>query len=210
MGAARFGADIHTNSALRLAIYKARDNSMPKESIERAIKKGSGELKATEYESLLYEGYGAGGAAILVEALTDNKNRTYPEVRKIFQKYHGTMAEMGAVGWMFQKKGVFVIQNPEVEKDKLLEIALESGVEDVEEQDENTLLLLCEPTQFAQVRDGLVQHSLSLQSSGLEYLAEQKNTLTEEHLLQVKTLIEKLEEQDDVQNVFHNVENLFF
>jgi YebC/PmpR family DNA-binding regulatory protein len=203
MVCARSGADANNNAALRAAINKARDNSLPKENIERAIKKGSGELKGTQFEEIVYEGYGPGGSAIMVEVLTDNRNRTNPELRRIFQKNGGTMGEVGSVGWMFKKKGVFTLATDKASEDKLITVALEGGADDIHTE-EGISIVYTDVTQFALVREALLNAGFDFQSAGLELIPENTVELSRETATQAQELIEKLEELDDVQNVFHN------
>ena len=153
--AARFGGgDIDANPRLRSAVAAAKTENMPKDNIERAIKKGTGELEGVSYEESSYEGYGPGGAAILVESLTDNKNRAVADIRHIFNKYGGNMGENGCVAWMFDKKGYFAVDKAAVGEDKLMEIALEAGAEDVREEDD-CFEVITEPEDFEEVKTAL-------------------------------------------------------
>lgn len=203
MVAARSGSDINANSALRSAVNKAKDNSMPKDNIERAIKKGSGEMTGMSFEEITYEGYGPAGSAIMIEVLTDNRNRTHPELRRIFQKNGGNMGEMGVVAWMFKKRGVFVINAQKVAEDKVMDIALEVGADDVITED-GFITVYSEVVNFAQVREGLLKADIFFEKAGLELLPDNLVTLTGENAKQALELIDKLEEHDDVQNVYHN------
>lgn len=203
MVAARSGSDINANSALRSAVNKAKDNSMPKDNIERAIKKGSGEMTGMSFEEITYEGYGPAGSAIMIEVLTDNRNRTHPELRRIFQKNGGNMGEMGVVAWMFKKRGVFVINAQKVAEDKVMDIALEAGADDVITED-GFITIYSEVVNFAQVREGLLKADIFFEKAGLELLPDNLVTLTGENAKQALELIDKLEEHDDVQNVYHN------
>lgn len=203
MVAARSGSDINANSALRSAVNKAKDNSMPKDNIERAIKKGSGEMTGMSFEEITYEGYGPAGSAIMIEVLTDNRNRTHPELRRIFQKNGGNMGEMGVVAWMFKKRGVFVINAQKVAEDKVMDIALEAGADDVITED-GFITVYSEVVNFAQVREGLLKADIFFEKAGLELLPDNLVTLTGENAKQALELIDKLEEHDDVQNVYHN------
>jgi YebC/PmpR family DNA-binding regulatory protein len=203
MVSARSGADPNSNSRLRLAIERARDNNMPKDNIERAIKKGSGELGGAAYEEIVYEGYGPAGTAILVECLTDNRNRTNPEVRRIFQKGGGNMGEMGSVAWMFKKKGVLDISLEKASEDKIMEAALEAGAEDVQVEG-GVATVYTELTEFSSVRDALIAAGLAFERAGLEFIPDTQVALTGENVKLALDLVEKLEENDDVQRVFHN------
>ena len=203
MVAARTGSDPNANARLRLAVDRARDNNMPGDNIDRAIKKGAGELEGASYEEITYEGYGPGGSAIMVEVLTDNRNRTNPELRRIFQKGGGNMGEMGTVAWMFKKKGVIDIPVSAAPEDKIMEIALEAGADDgVTEEGFTTGYT--EVAQFSVVRNALVAAGIKFERAGLELIPENKVTLTGENARVALSLIEKLEDQDDSQNVYHN------
>lgn len=202
--AARSGSDPNMNAALRTAIAKAKDNSMPKDNIERAIKKGSGEGKdAAQFEEMLYEGFGPGGAGILVEVLTDNRNRTYPELRVLFQKGGGNLGEVGSISWMFQKKGVFVIDAQQVQEERVLNVALEHGAEDVE-HDENLLIVTCQPIEFANLREALLAENIPFQKAGIEFIPDNEIILNGEQAQKMQELIDSLHNQDDVQNIYSN------
>jgi YebC/PmpR family DNA-binding regulatory protein len=204
MVAARTGTDPGTNSRLRLAVDRAKDNSMPKENIERAVKKGAGEAGGAAYEELMYEGYGPGGSAILVECLTDNRNRTNPEVRRIFQKNGGNMGEMGSVAWMFKRKGVFVVAKSNMSEDKIMDLALEAGAEDVVSNDDGTFTVTTEVNDFSTVRTALLGGGLTFERAELEMIPETEMGLEGENAKQALELVDKLEEHDDVQTVSFN------
>ena len=203
MVSARAGSDINTNAALRVAVNKAKDNSMPKENIERAIKKGAGEMTGMSFEEITYEGYGPNGSAIMIEVLTDNRNRTHPELRRIFQKNGGNMGEMGVVAWMFKKRGVFVIDANKASEDKIMEIALEAGAEDIVTED-NYTTVYTEVVNFAVVREALLSAEIHFEKAGLELIPENLVSLSGENAKTALDLVDKLEEYDDVQNVYHN------
>ncbi|MES2615795.1 MAG: YebC/PmpR family DNA-binding transcriptional regulator [Bdellovibrionota bacterium] len=203
MVAARSGSDVGTNSALRLAVNKAKDNSVPKETIERAIKKGAGELKGSNYEEVTYEGYGPAGSAIMVEVLTDNRNRTHPEIRQIFMKNGGNIGEMGVVSWMFKKRGVFVFDLKKFAEDKIMELALECGADDVVSED-GYVTVYTAVTDFSNVREAFVTTQMTFEKAGLELIPDNVVTLTEEDEKQALVLVDKLEDHDDVQNVYYN------
>ncbi|RDB35419.1 YebC/PmpR family DNA-binding transcriptional regulator [Spirobacillus cienkowskii] len=205
MVAARSGSDINTNSALRTAVNKAKDNSMPKDNIERAIKKGSGEMTGMSFEEITYEGYGPNGSAIMVEVLTDNRNRTHPELRRIFQKHGGNLGEMGVVAWIFKKRGVFVVDVNKVSEDKIMEIALDAGAEDIETND-GFSTIYSEVPYFNQLREALITAEIPFEKAGLELIPDNFVNLKDEQARQALELIDKLEEHDDVQNVYHNFE----
>jgi YebC/PmpR family DNA-binding regulatory protein len=204
MVSAKTGSDPNFNARLRLAVDKAKDNNMPRENIERAIKKGAGELEGMTFEEVTYEGYGPGGSAILVECLTDNRNRTNPELRRIFQKGGGNMGEMGSVGWMFKRKGIFdLAQSEKFTEDSLMNIALEAGAEDVISED-SLFTVYSAVSDFGSVREALVGAGFTFEKSGLEMVPENKVTLTGDNAKLALELVAKLEEYDDVQAVFHN------
>ncbi len=203
MVSARAGSDINTNAALRVAVTKAKDNSMPKENIERAIKKGAGALTGLNFEEITYEGYGPNGSAIMVEVLTDNRNRTHPELRRIFQKNGGNMGEMGVVAWMFKKRGVFIIDSEKVPEDKIMEIALNAGAEDILTED-NYTTIYTEVIHFASVREALINAEIPFEKAGLELIPDNLVSLSGENAKLALDLVDKLEENDDVQNVYHN------
>jgi YebC/PmpR family DNA-binding regulatory protein len=202
MVAARSGPDPDMNSKLRLAIERARQQNMPKDNIERAIKKGSGTLEGESYEEVTYEGYGPGGTAILVECLTDNRNRTGPDIRRIFTKAGCSLGEMGSVGWMFKRVGVFQLALGATEE-KVLEAVLDAGAEDVA-ADEHGVSVSCGVTDFGAVRDALESSGFAITRSGLEMVAETRVSLSGEQAQAFLELVAKLEDNDDSQRVFHN------
>ena len=199
------GGDPDANPRLRLAIDKARLVNMTKDSITRAIKKGTGEGSEGNFEELLYEGYGSGGVAILLEVLTDNRNRTAPEVRKIFEKAGGNLAANGSVVWMFERKGVFEIEPGEdLGEDRLMEIALEAGAEDLVQVGDR-FEIRCEPEHFSDVKAGLERFSVPLAGGEVAYVAKNHNEISEvETARKVLRLLDALDEQDDVQGVYAN------
>ena len=203
MVAARSGSDVGSNSSLRIAVNKAKDNSVPKDTIDRAIKKGAGELKGSNYEEITYEGYGPAGSAIMVEVLTDNRNRTHPEIRQIFMKNGGNIGEMGVVAWMFKKRGVFVFDSNKFPEDKIMEIALEAGADDVISE-EGYVTVYSESADFSSVREAFVNANISFEKAGLELIPDNSVTLSDEDSKQALVLVDKLEDHDDVQNVYYN------
>lgn len=203
MVAARTGSDVNSNSALRAAVSKAKDNSMPKENIERAIKKGAGELKGSQFEEILYEGYGPSGCAVLVEVLTDNRNRTLPEIKKIFQKNGGALGEIGTVAWMFKRQGVLIVNTEHNSEDKVMEIALESGANDVVHEG-HFMTIYTDVSNFSVVREAFLAQDIPFEKTGLEYIPENTVPLSEADEMVANELVEKLEEHDDVQNVSCN------
>lgn len=198
------GGDPNANPSLRLAIQKARDANMPNDNIERGIKKGTGELEGVSYEPVSFEGYAVGGVAIIVEGLTDNKNRTTSEVRSYFTKRGGNMAGAGSVAFQFEKKGLFMVPKAEAEEDALMEIVIEAGAEDLT-SDEEFFQITCAPQDFDKVRTVLNEKGVKLESGQLSMIP--KNTVKVDDLdtaKKVLRLIDDLEDNDDVQNVYAN------
>lgn len=199
------GSDPDLNPRLRSAINKAKEANMPNDNIDRAIKRGSGELDGVNYEEKVYEGYGTGGVALIIEALTDNTNRTTAEVRKILSRGGGNLGQDGCVSYMFDKKGVVYIPKEEYEEDELLEIVMETGAEDMQQSDEH-YIIYTSMEDFGNVRDELEKKEIKIESSGLERIPTTTVPLTQEKAEKILTLIETLEDSDDVQAVYSNVE----
>jgi YebC/PmpR family DNA-binding regulatory protein len=198
------GSDPEGNARLRQAIMAAKDENMPKENIDRAIKKGAGGSEgATNYEEVVYEGYGPGGVAVLVEVMTDNKNRTVAEVRHIFSKHGGNLGENGCVSWIFGKKGSILIDKKGVNEDELMELALETGAEDVREE-ENEFEIITDPGLFEQVKKALDHKSVKYIKAQVTMIPQSTVRLEAERALQMLKLMEKLEDNDDVQNAYAN------
>lgn len=197
------GGSPDSNPTLRLAIQKAKQSNMPADNIERAIKRGTGELEGVNYEQVTYEGYAPAGVAVCVEALTDNKNRTTSEVRNIFSKHGGNMAGSGSVAWMFEKKGYFVINKGTINEDTLMTIALECGAEDFTSEG-NTYEIKTLPQDFESVRKGLEQRSINIESSEITMIPKSTIKVTDEKAKQILALVDALEDNDDVQNVYAN------
>ena len=197
------GGDINTNPRLRLAIQRAKDVNMPADNIERAVKKGTGELEGVSYEEVTYEGYGPGGVAILVEALTDNKNRTTSDVRNIFSKKSGNMAGSGSVNWMFEKRGYFLISKSSIDEDSLTAIALEAGAEDLTEESDS-YEIKTQPQDFENVKKALEEKGVKLEASELTMIPKSTIKLASDKAKVVLGLVEALEDHDDVQNVYAN------
>ena len=199
-------ADPAANSKLRDCIAKAKANNVPNENIERIIKKAAGESGGANYEAVTYEGYGPSGIAVIVEALTDNRNRTAGDVRHYFDKFGGNMGTPGCVSFMFEQKGVLVLdkEDNEVEEDKLMEDALEAGAADFE-ADEDIYTVYTEPSDMGAVRDDLTAKGYSFASAEVE-MVPSTYTKIDDHDVQVKMqkLLDMLEDNDDVQNVWHN------
>jgi YebC/PmpR family DNA-binding regulatory protein len=197
------GGDINANPRLRTAVLTARGNSMPNENIERAIKKGTGELEGVTYEEIQYEGYGPGGAAIIAQVLTDNKNRTVSEIRRLFTKHGGNLAETGSVSWIFDNKGLIAVEKSTVDEERLLAIVLEVGAEDVREEDE-IFEVVTPPEAFAAVKDRLDQEKIAVTSAQVTLVPKNTVDVDAKHVEQILKLTEELEDHDDVQSVSAN------
>ncbi len=199
------GGNVEGNPRLRTAVLGAKAENMPKENIDRAIKKGTGELEGTIYEELTYEGYGPGGAAVMAEVLTDNKNRAAAEIRHVFSKNAGNLGDTGCVGWMFARKGTIVYEKGTVDEEKLMEIALECGADDVTE-DESTIIVQTDPKTFYAVKDEIDKRKDLPAYVVAEISMIPQNTvkLIGKEAEQMLRLMEALEDSDDVQNVYSN------
>jgi YebC/PmpR family DNA-binding regulatory protein len=202
--AARFGGgDPEGNARLRTAIAAAKAENMPKDNIERAIKKGTGELAGVTYEEFNYEGYGPGGAAVLVEVLTDNKNRTTAEVRHIFSRSGGNLGEAGSVAWMFHKKGYLVLDKAAIDEDRLMEVVLDAGAEDIEAGDKE-YEVTTDPQKLDAVKKALEKAGVKYQVAELTMYPQSTVAIDGKHAEQMLRLMEQLEEHDDVQKVYAN------
>ena len=199
------GGDPATNPRLRTAVLKARAANMPKDNIERAIKKGTGELGAVNYEELLYEGYGPGGVAVLVEVLTDNKNRTAASVRNIFTKSGGNLGATGSVAYMFNRKGVIEYDAEKVSEEDIMEVALEAGAEDISTED-GVITVTTDPNDFASVLEALQEKGFESVSAEVSMVPATYMSLEAEMIRKVLKMVERLEEDDDVQNVYTNLD----
>ncbi|WP_191014596.1 YebC/PmpR family DNA-binding transcriptional regulator [Treponema zioleckii] len=199
------GGDPNANPRLRAAIVKARAASMPKDNIERAIKKGTGELGGGTYEELVYEGYAAGGVAVLVEVLTDNKNRAAANVRNIFSKTGGNLGTTGSVSRMFDRKGVIEYDAEAVNEEEVMEAALEAGAEDIVNED-GVITVTTAPGDFAAVVEALEPKGWSSLSAGVNMVPQAYTSVDKDTAAKVDKLISRLEEDDDVQNVYTTVE----
>jgi YebC/PmpR family DNA-binding regulatory protein len=197
------GGDPEGNPRLRAAIALAKSENMPKDNIDRAIKKGTGGADGVAYEEIIYEGYGPGGVAILVQVLTDNKNRTVADIRHIFTKNGGSMGETGCVAWMFEKKGYFVFEKNKIEEEALMEWGLEAGVDDIREQ-ENEWEVITPLENFEKVRIALEEKKWIPLVTELTMLPKNTVTLEGKGAEQMLRMMEALEENDDVQNVYAN------
>src|SRR5690349_11685924 len=197
------GGDINANPRLRTAVLTARSNSMPSDNIDRAIKKGTGELEGVTYEEIQYEGYGPGGAAIIAQVLTDNKNRTVSEIRRLFTKHGGNLGETGCVSWMFDKKGLITVEKAQVEEDRLMDVVLDAGAEDV--RDEGDIFeVVTSPEDCEKVKERLDHEKIAVASAQLTLLPKNTVDVDAKNVEQVLKLSEELEEHDDVQSVSAN------
>jgi YebC/PmpR family DNA-binding regulatory protein len=197
------GGDPDTNLKLRYAINDAKAVSMPKDNIERAIKKGTGELEGGNLESVIYEGYGPAGVAVLCEALTDNRNRTAPELRKVFEIAGGKLGATGCVAWMFDRKGVLRIPCEKIAEDALLELALEAGAEDVKRV-EDLYEILCDPEAFSDVREAVEAAELPVESSEITRIPRDTVEVSGEDARKLVKMMDALDDHDDVQSVSAN------
>ena len=198
------GGDPSQNLALRYAIDKAKAANMPKDTIEKAIKKGTGELGSANFEEVLYEGYGPAGVAIMVEALTDNRNRTAPEIKKIFEKRSGSLGTSGCVNWMFSKKGLVTIDTSQINEDKLLEIALSIGADDVQTV-AKVFEITCEPSAYEGLKNTLQENEIPTEVAEVSMVPQNTVPIEDvETARKIIALMEDFEDHDDVQNVYAN------
>ncbi|HDQ03704.1 MAG TPA: YebC/PmpR family DNA-binding transcriptional regulator [Deltaproteobacteria bacterium] len=198
------GGDIEGNARLRQAVEAAKEENMPKDNIERAIKKGTGGGEgADNYEEVTYEGYGPGGVAVLVEVMTDNKNRTVAEIRHIFSKHGGNLGENGCVSWIFTKKGSIVIDKKEIDEDKLMELALDAGAEDVKSE-EGEYEVITSPISFAEVKKIFDNKGIKPLAAHIGMIPSTTVKLEANKAEQMLKMMEKLEDNDDVQNAYAN------
>ena len=197
------GGDLNANPRLRTAIATAKAQSMPKDNIDRAIKKGTGELGGGQLEEVTYEGYGPGGVAIILSVLTDNRNRTVSELRFQLSRHGGNLGESGCVGWMFKKRGVIVVDKAGADEDRLLELALDAGADDVV-SDADTLQVMTAPENFNAVREALEKAGIAIASAEVAMVPENTVRVSGHQASQVLKLMEELEDHDDVQSVAAN------
>jgi YebC/PmpR family DNA-binding regulatory protein len=195
------GPDPNTNPRLRLAMDKAFDNNMPKDTVERAIKRGSGELEGASYEEIRYEGYGIGGAAVMVDCMTDNRTRTVADVRHAFTKFGGNLGTDGSVSFLFKHCGQMVFP-PGTDEDKLMEAALDAGADDVVTNEDGSIEVITDPHQFSAVRQRLVKAGFKPEFAEVTFKPTSENALTGEDAARMQKLLEALEGLDDVQEVY--------
>jgi YebC/PmpR family DNA-binding regulatory protein len=200
------GGDPRDNIALANAIAKAKEYNMPQNNIERAIKRGTGEIEGENYESILYEGYGPGGIAIIVEVMTENKNRTASDIRNILSRYNGTLGESGSVSWQFERKGIIAVERSEVkDEEEFMLSMIDSGAEDIDE-DDDIYEIKTPPTEFMKVKEVLEKNKIKINSSELGLVPKSTIKLSKEDSAKALKLINALDEHDDVQNVNSNLE----
>lgn len=198
------GGSSDSNARLRLAVQKGKESNMPADNIERAIKKGTGELGGVSYETVSFEGYAPGGVAVIVEGLTDNKNRTTSEVRSVFTKRGGNLAGPGSVAFQFERKGVFMVKREDANEDELMTLAIDAGADDFS-SDEDFYEITCKVQDFDKIRSVLAAKKVKIESSELSMVP--KNTIKieeEDTAKKILTLVEELEDNDDIQNVYAN------
>lgn len=198
------GGDPDANLKLRYAIDKARAVSMPKENIERAVKKGTGELEGVSFDEITYEGYGAGGSAILVDIATDNRARTNGEIKKIFEKGGGKIGSPGTVAWLFERKGIILIDAGKTTEEQLMEVALEAGAEDIQKEGDK-FVITCDPSSYSAVQDAISKAKIEVASTELTQIAKSPLDADVETQQKVAKLMELLDDHDDVQNVYTNL-----
>ncbi|MEX0940792.1 MAG: YebC/PmpR family DNA-binding transcriptional regulator [Candidatus Babeliales bacterium] len=198
------GGDLAANPRLRQLVDKARAVNMPMDNVNRAIKRGTGELPGVNYEAHLYEGYGPYGVAVIVEALTDNKNRTVADVRRLFSSSGGSLGEGGSVSWMFEKLGVVRTQKTDISEDQLLEKLLDFDVRDIS-RDEDTFVITCEPKSLEPIKQELESAGIVIENAELEWVANNPANLDDTQTEKAIAFLDELEEHDDVQNVYANL-----
>jgi YebC/PmpR family DNA-binding regulatory protein len=199
------GGDPTGNPSLRLAIQKAKENSMPTDNIQRAIDKATGNIKGIIYENIVYEGYGPNGVAILMEVMTDNRNRTVSNLRATLGKAGGNLGESGSVGWMFEKKGIIAVAKSDLDE-LVIEIAMEGGAEEIFDNYDDVIVIETDPSQLNSLLSKLDKLKLNILESKIEMVASNKVQLSDEAREKIENLIEKLEDDDDVQNIYTNLE----
>lgn len=199
------GGEVDGNPRLRLAVDNAKSANMPMDNIERAIKKATGEVEGAQYLELTYEGYGPGGVAVLVESVTDNKNRTVAEVRHGFSKHGGSLGETGSVAWMFDRKGVIAMPAQGKSEEEIMELVLEAGAEDIQE-DDDYFEITSAIEDFENVRKTIIDSGLEVENASLQWIAKNKVDVDDETSEKLMKMIELIEDSDDVQNVYTNAE----
>ncbi|MEW6555882.1 MAG: YebC/PmpR family DNA-binding transcriptional regulator [Elusimicrobiota bacterium] len=202
------GGNPENNARLRKAIEDAKAANMPTENIKKAIQRGTGELPGVSYEELVYEGYGSGGVAVMVEVTTDNKNRTHSEIKKIFSAHGGNLGETGCVGWMFQPKGYIAIAKSKSKEDEIMTIAIDSGAEDVMTDDEDIYEIITLPSDFSKIKTILEDKKIPIETAENTMLPSTYIKLEGDDARKMLQLMDELEEHDDVKNVYSNFDIL--
>ena len=198
------GGDPSANLALRYAIDKAKAANMPKDTIEKAVKKGTGELEGTSFEEVQYEGYGPAGVAVMVEALTDNRHRTGPEIKRIFEKHGGSLGTTGCVNWMFTQKGLITVRTTNADEEQLLEIAMNAGADDMQNTGE-VFEITCDPATYEQLKTTLQEKGIATELTEISMVPQSTVDISDEHVAKrILSLMEAFEDHDDVQNTYAN------
>jgi len=200
------GSDPKDNIALANAIAKAKEYNMPQSNIERAIKRGTGEIEGENYESIIYEGYGPGGIAIIIEVMTENRNRTASDIRNILSRYNGNLGESGSVSWQFERKGVIILDKSEIkDEEEFMLNMIDTGAEDIDE-DNNVYEIKTSPADFIKVKEALIKNNIKIKSGELAFVPKSTIKLSKEESSKAMKLINALDDHDDVQNVSTNLE----
>lgn len=198
------GGDPGANLTLRYAIDKAKAANMPKDTIEKAVKKGTGDLEGVNFEEVLYEGYGPGGVAMMVEALTDNRNRTAPEIKKLFEKHGGSLGTSGCVNWMFSKKGLITVNTLNTDEEQLLEIALNAGADDMQNTGD-VFEITCDPSAYEELKKALKEKEIATEVAEISMVPQNTIEINDEHKARrIISLMEAFDDHDDVQNAYAN------
>ena len=200
------GANLEANSKLRDVVAKAKAANMPNDNIQRALKKGAGEADSVNYESIVYEGYGPSGVAVIVETLTDNKNRSAGNVRAAFTKGGGNMGTTGCVSFMFQEKGVIIIEKGDLDEEEVMMMALEAGAEDFNADEEEVFVVTTTPEDFGSVREALESNGLEFLEAAVKMIPDTYTEIDEEAAKKFQKMLNLLDDDDDVQEVYHNAE----
>ncbi len=199
------GGDPETNPRLRSALITARSENMPKDTFERAIKKGTGDLEGVNYEEILYEGYGPGGVAVLVECLTDNRNRTIAEVRQVFNKAGGNVGTDGCVAWMFDKKGLIIVNKEDSDEETLMELALDAGAEDIKDETES-FEIICEPADFEAVKEAIDGAEIKCEMAEITMIPQNMTKVEGKEAEQMINFMEAMDDCDDIQKFYSNAD----
>jgi len=201
--AARQGGNMESNARLRKAIEDSKNANMPSDNVKKAIQRGTGELPGVTYDEMVYEGYGPGGVAVMVEITTDNKNRTHSEIKKIFSSHGGNIGECGCVGWMFQPKGIIMVEKSQVSEDDMISLALDSGAEDVVTDDEKFYEIVTLPAEFEKVKSALQGKNINIETAEVSMIPSTYIKLEGEDARKMIAMAEELEDHEDVKN-FHS------